>query len=75
MNPFDNISEPKPTFGNRPERMSEEKIRERMKEIQAERVSLLDKHGLFGGGTVVNKRFDALNIEYDNLNDLLSVTK
>lgn len=71
MNPFNDHKEPQPTIGNRPQRMSKEQIEQRMKEIQAERVALMDNHGLFGGGQAVNQRFHALNTEYDNLNKLL----
>lgn len=71
MNPFHHDKEPQPTIGDRPHRMSKEKIEQRMKEIQAERVALLDTHGLFGGGVAINQRFNALNTEYDNLEKLL----
>jgi len=46
-------------------------IEQRMKIIQTQRVALLDKHGLFGGGPALNQKFDALNKEYDNLELLL----
>lgn len=42
-------------------------IEMRLKQIQSKRAALLDEHGLFGGGTNVNKTFQRLNFEYDAL--------
>jgi hypothetical protein len=46
-------------------------IEERMAVIQAIRVALLDKHGVFGGGVAVNAQFDKLNKEWDALESKL----
>lgn len=35
---------------------------EKIKELQAQKVALLDKYGIFGGGIEVNKQFQAINI-------------
>lgn len=36
-------------------------------DIQNRRVALLDKYGLFGGGEIVNMKFDVLNKSYDKI--------
>lgn len=52
-----------------------DEIEKRLKEIQAQRVALLDKHGVFGGGQVVNRMFGRLNEQYDKLeSELKSIT-
>ena len=46
---------------------TKEELKKMMQDIQDRRVKLMDKHGLFGGGEMVNLQMDVLNKSYDKL--------
>jgi hypothetical protein len=49
-----------------------EAIEAEITELKEERISLLDKYGVFGGGREINEVFDRLNKRIDELEDSLN---
>lgn len=47
--------------------ISEEERQSRIKELQSQKVALLDKYGIFGGGQLVNRMHEAINIQLEQL--------